>query len=115
MPRRCNALWVTASFTRPAMVDPRDDPPSVASGGGAPQAMRMQQVMRDRVQQADRPHPSDPMNQHPPEPTVLHLGMCVLGQLAPPIHLLATVACHAGPPTLHRLRFVLQLRALPRP
>jgi len=40
-------------------------------GGDAPQAMRMQQVMRDRVQQADRPHRSDPMNQHPPEPTVL--------------------------------------------
>jgi hypothetical protein len=39
----------------------------------------------------------------------------VLGQLAPPIHLLATVACHAGPPILHRLRFVFQLRALRRP
>src|SRR5580692_6102476 len=50
------------------------------------------------------------MNQHPPEPTVLHLGMRVLGQLAPPIHLLAIVACHPRPPILHRVRFVLQLR-----
>ncbi len=106
-----NAQCVAMPRSRPAMVDFGYDPPSVASGGDAPQAMRMQQVMHDRVQQADRPHRSDPMNQHPPEPTVLHLAICVLGQLAPPIHLLATVACHAGPPILHRLRFVSQLRA----
>jgi hypothetical protein len=84
-----NAQCVAMPRSRPAMVDFGYDPPSVASGGDAPQAMRMQQVMHDRVQQADRPHRSDPMNQHPPEPTVLHLGICVLGQLAPPIHLLA--------------------------
>ena len=74
--------------------------------------MRLHHIMRQGVQQTDHPDLADAVHRHPGKPAVLHLGMRMLGQLAPPIDRLAVLARHPRPPVPQRVRLVF---ALPLP
>jgi len=78
------------------------------------QPVSVQQVMRQRMQQADAAYRDQPIHQHPPEAAVLHLGVRMLGQPAAPVHQLGRLARHPRPPVLHRAgsfwRFHARLR-----
>ena len=83
----------------------------LASGWDEAASLGVHQVVGKCVEKAHRPDFGEPMDQHPAQAAVLHLGMHVLGKFAAAIDVPGLVGLHARPPLLDSLGLAAQLRA----